>query len=369
MIGALALLFALASPPALPTEADATLGIEKGLAFLLTTQNEDGSWGGPANQMFPSGFANPVTYLCWQVGTTGLVCRALVEAGDDASFQAARRGLGFLARHGKLIRPAEWDVDNNWGLIYGLFALAHAIRDPRASEDDVAHWRAGAEQMLEGLKKYQSPRGGWGYYADPDSNWRPDWATSFTTAAAVIALTDAKDAGLEVDDKMLAAAVKAVQKSRLPNGAYDYDVQAVPRHFRMESINQVKGSLGRIQVGNVALIRGGGELPEGAVEEGLEQFFKHHKFLDAARNKPIPHEAYYANAAYFYMFGHYYASEALGETDDARREEWAGKLRREVLKCQQKDGAMWDFWIGDATKPYGTAFGVMTLSRTLSPKD
>lgn len=357
------------APAPLPTAEDATAGIERGLAYLLATQNDDGSWGGTRNVTFTSSFANRATYQAWQVGSTSLVCRALLELGDDTARAAARRGLDWVAAHGKLVRPAEWDVDNNWGLIYGLFALSGALRDPGFDEATKTPWLEGARQMLVGLKEYQSPRGGWGYYANPSSNWRPDWATSFTTAAAVLALVEAKDVGLEVDEKVLQAAVRAVERSRLPNGAYDYDVNAVPRHFRLESINQVKGSLGRIQVGNVAIRKAGGALPDGAIEEGLDLFFRHHKFLDVARNKPIPHEAYYANAAYFYLFGHYYAGEALEQTTDPRRPEWAARLRHEVLKCQQQDGSMWDFWIASDTKAYGTAFGVMTLAKTLTVSD
>ena len=97
---------------------------------------------------------------------------------------------------------------------------------------------------------------------------------------------------------------------------------------------------------------------------GLEQFVQHHKFLDVARNKPIPHEAYYANAAYFYLFAHYYAAQVLRTLPENRRGAFAPFVQAGILKTQQKDGAMWDFWIANNTKPYGTAFGVMGLDHT-----
>ena len=86
-----------------------------------------------------------------------------------------------------------------------------------------------------------------------------------------------------------------------------------------------------------------------------------------ARNKPIPHEAYYANAAYFYLFGHYYAAHSIELLPAERRGKWARQLREPVMKTQQADGSMWDFWIAGTTKASGTAFGVMTLARTLEP--
>jgi hypothetical protein len=345
--------------------------VEGGLAFLLESQNENGSWGGVRNATFTSGFANPATYHCWTVGTTGLATLAMLQLGSGEEAAAAvERGLDFLIANAVLTRPAEWDVDNVWGLVYGLDTLAKALVHPRYLDTDRGQTlRAAAETMIEGLAKYVSPRGGWGYYANPNANWQPEWATSFTTAVGVVALVNAREAGLEVPDKLLAATVRSVERCRQPNGAYTYSVNAFPRHLTLESINQVKGSLGRIQVGNYALYRAGAELPEGAMEEGIEQFFKHHKFLDAGRNKPIPHEAYYAVAAYFYLFGHYYAAAVIDTLPEEQRTQYGRLLRHEILKCRQKDGSFWDFWIASSTKPYGTAFSIMALAQTIEMWD
>lgn len=342
-------------------------GIDQGLGFLLSTQNADGSWGGVKNATFTSAFGNPATYHSWQVGTSSLVVITLMELGKNADAERAiDRGLDYLMANARLVRPADWDVDNVWGLIYNLTALTTALQQPRFREGERSiAIREAATTALNGLIKYQSPRGGWGYYADAESAWRPEWATSFTTAAGLLALVEARNAGLAVEDKVFRAAVRAVEMCRLPTGAYSYDVSPVPRHPRMESIDNVKGSLGRIQACNYALYEAGAELPEGALERGLELFFEHHKFLDAARNKPIPHEAYYANAAYFYLFGHYYAAKVLDVLPKAARARFVERLQHEILKCQQKDGSIWDFWIASNTKAFGTAFGVMALARTL----
>lgn len=341
--------------------------IERGIAFLLQAQNENGSWGGVRNATFTSGFANPATYHCWTVGTTALATQAVLELGTGADAEAAvDRGLAFLMKNANLKRPAEWDVDNVWGLVYGLNTLAIAYQHPRyreGSENEAL--RGAAETMIRGLSRYISPKGGWGYYAGADSAWRPEWATSFTTAVGVLALVEAKEAGLDVPDKVLNASVRLVERCRLPTGAYTYSADVFPRHLRMESIDRIKGSIGRIQVCNYALYRAGADLPDDAMEKGIEQFIGHHRFFDVARNKPIPHEAYYAVASYFYLFGHYYAALVLDALPERCQERWDPDLRRGLLKCQQKDGAFWDFWIASMTKPYGTAFSVMALGRTL----
>ena len=350
---------------------EGAVAVRTGLEFLLSTQNEDGSWGGVKNATFTSGFANPATYKTWQIGASALATRALLELGfkDDQAI-AVDRGLDFLMANAAPVRPAEWDVDNVWALVYGLDTISRALQHPRYAEGPRREKLITAGQtMLGGLKKYQSPRGGWGYYSNPNAGWRPEWATSFTTAVGVLAIQEARAAGLEIDEKVYGAAVKAVKRTRLPTGAYEYSVNAVPRHMTLESINQVKGSLGRIQVCNLALYRAGEDITQEDLVAGLEQFVKHHKFLDAARNKPIPHEAYYANAAYFYLFAHYYAAQVLAILPADERAKFAPHVEAGILDARQKDGSMWDFWIASNTKAYGTAFGTMALDNALKVED
>ncbi len=350
------------------SEKDVRRAMDRGVEYLLESQRKDGSWGGVRNATFTSAFANPATYHTWTVGTSGLATLAVLELGtNERAHAAVDRGLQFLIDNADLKRPAEWDVDNVWGLGYGLHTLARALQHERYRDSPRAEvLRKAAVTMVRGLRRYQSPRGGWGYYANPNSGWRPEWATSFTTAVVLLALVEAREAKVEVPDKVFRAAVRAVEHCRLPTGAYSYSVGAFPRHLRLESIDQIKGSLGRIQVCNFALYRtGSASLPARAREKGLELFFRYHRFLDVARNKTIPHEAYYANAPYFYLFAHYYAAQVIETLPPVSRDYWALRLRQDILKCQQKDGSFWDFWIASTTKPYGTAMSVMALARTL----
>lgn len=357
-----------------PTAQQARQAVQGGIAFLLKDQNSDGSWGshrGASNTFTGPVWSNPETHRSWTVATTGLCCMALLEAGDSPEADAALdRGIDYLLSNAVLKRPSDWDLDNNWGYLYALQAVAAALHHGRyADTPREARLRAIGQELIERLAVTQTLSGGWGYYSFDLPSRRPAWATSFMTAAVLLALYDAREQGLEVDEGMLERAVRAVKRCRLPNGAYTYSVEAVPDPRHSEWIDQVKGSLGRIQVCNLALYRfqAGPALEQ--LRVGIDQFFGQHRFLDIARKRPIPHEAYYLNSGYFYLFGHYYAAGVIEQLPpDQRRLCWP-KLRRELLKTQEKDGSMVDFFIHSYHRPYGVAFGILALSRSLAERD
>jgi hypothetical protein len=366
-------LLTMASPqdaaPA-PNPERVRVAIDRGIAFLLKDQNTNGSWGGAQDATTTwSGpvWSNPETHRAWKVATTGLCCAALVEAAQsDAALAAADRGVDYLVRNAAVKRPNEWDTMNGWAYVYGLQGLVAASTHPRyAGTQRKKDIDAAVPLYLRALAGHQSVSGGWGYLElNPPRTRRPQWATSFMTAAAVVVLEMAEDAGFEVDRAVVDRAVKLVKRCRLPNGGYTYHVRAIP-NLALEYIDQVKGSLARIEVCQAALIRAGEPVPLADRLTGLGHFFKEHRFLEIAMHKPVPHEAYYANSGYFYMFGHYYAADVIaGLPVEERQEHWP-RLRQEILKVQQKDGSIWDYDMHRYDRPYGVSFGIMALYRSL----
>src|SRR5262249_45173478 len=93
---------------------------------------------------------------------------------------------------------------------------------------------------------------GWGYYDFRVGSRRPATdSTSFMTAAALVALREAKDIGIEVPDKLIRGAVDSIHRQRNPDFSYLYGeyLKWVPQH----PINRPGGSLGRSQACNVSL--------------------------------------------------------------------------------------------------------------------
>jgi len=379
-MNALIALLVLAAASAVRSDVDRTApitsdqvraAIDKGVDFLLKDQNGDGSWGGPQDSITTwSGnmWSHPETHRAWKVATTGLCCAALIEVGrTDDAHQAADRAVRYLIDNADVKRPDIWDTMNNWAYIYGLQGLAIAYGNSRYADSPLrAEIAEAVPQYLDKLATFQSLNGGWGYLEfDTPRTRRPQWATSFMTAAAVVAMQQARRAGFEVDQKMVDRAVRVINRCRLPNGAYTYRVRNVP-NLHSEYIDQVKGSLSRIPVCQMALMMSGQDIPIQDRIFGLAHFFRDHKFLEIAMHRPIPHEAYYFNSGYFYLFGHYYASLVIEGLPPEDRSVYWPKLRHEIMKVQQKDGSMWDYDMHRYDRPYGVAYGLMALGRSMA---
>ncbi len=379
---------ALAVLPQIPAEESKALeGMQKSLQWLLENQEGNGAWGHWREPEADS-WTNPETQLSWQVATTGIGTLALSDLlersfllGQEPSgeiLQAWRRSLDYIFSNANVRRPSDWDTDHTWALVYGLAALTRAAQheawglpaDPSLQKKI----HATGAKLIERLWKYQTGLGGWAYYADETHAARPHWTTSFQTAVAVLGLLEARELGWKIKEDRLALAVEAIRRTRLPNGAYAYSVSLYPNPGDLDDINQTKGSLSRIQVCNLALYLaskagvGSDQQPQVGLEEmaeGLRLFFHEHRFLDAASGRPMPHEAWYANSGYFYFFGHYYAAGVLNLLKPDQRAHFRPKLWHETLKQQAKDGSLIDFKMNSYGKPYGTAYAISVLARTI----
>jgi hypothetical protein len=342
----------------------AQAGIDKALAWLVATQNHDGSWGSQSCETTLEMVFSIETHYAWCVAAHGLGTMMLLRAPETPERrQALDKAVRWLCDCRMTLRGSNWDNDAVWGWLYGAVATVDVARDPRFSAPE---WKSRVEhrgrQFVGWLARNQEPLGGFGYYDDPPFTRRPKWGTSFSTALVVPTLGFAEDLGWLEDQAVRERAMTYVRRCRLPNGAYEYDLNPVPRATGGEHINDVKGSLGRIQVCNWALRTGGEErLTDAMIRTGLEQFFEHHRFLHVARMRPIPHEAYYANAGYFFFFGHYYAALAIELLPLAEREPFRRQLREKVLATQRPDGSYCDFLGSSYMLTSSTAFATLAL--------
>src|SRR5437867_3757487 len=100
------------------TERPIDRAIAEGVAFLVSSQNPDGSWGtGRGTTDFDVMAAVPGSHDAFRVGTTGLCVLALREGGEK---EASRRGLDYLAAYDGLRRASRAEIYNVWGHTYAL---------------------------------------------------------------------------------------------------------------------------------------------------------------------------------------------------------------------------------------------------------
>ena len=342
--------------------------LERSLAWMLSEQNPDGTWGVfVPDDLMELGFA-PETFYDWNLASNFLVLLALMECEETPERRAAlERGLRAACEKRLPIRGEDWDNDAMWTALYATVTLTRAAADERLqSEPWKSMVQARGRDYAAILRRNQVIEGGWGYYDDPPFTHRPKWATSFSTACVVPALAAGLRLGWIDDPSIVQRAVRYVDRCRLPNGAYEYDLNPIPRLQGGEHINQVPGSLGRIQVCNWALKSVGvGKVTDDLVREGLERFFDEHRFLDAARMRPIPHEAYFANAGYFYFFGHYYAALVINTLPAAERESFHARLRPHLVKAMRENGSCTDFLNSDYDVLASTAFLALAIDAGL----
>ncbi|MBX3462107.1 MAG: hypothetical protein KF830_02975 [Planctomycetes bacterium] len=348
----------------------AQAGLDRAIGFLVGAQNPDGSWGSTSCETTMEMSFAVETHYAWSVAAHGLATMALLHARETPERRRALdRAVRWLCDCRMTRRGSNWDNDAVWGWLYGAVAMVEIALDPRYATDEWRDRVAGrGREFFAWLQRNQEPLGGFGYYDDPPYTRRPTWGTSFSTAAVVPALGLAAQFGWLPDAAVRDRAADYVRRCRLPNGAYEYDLNPVPRVSGGEHINDIKGSLGRIQVGNWALRRSGDPgITDAVIEQGLEHFFEHHRFLRVARMRPIPHEAYYANAGYFYFFGHYYCALAIELLPPARRESFRARLRPKLLETQRADGSFCDFLGSSYMVTASTAYAALGLAAGLVP--
>ena len=348
----LALAGCAAPPP--PPETPTDRAIARGVAFLVASQNPDGSWGtGKDSTDFDVMAMVPGSHDAFRVGATALAVMALRECGER---DASSRGLRYLASYDGTRRANRMEIYNVWAHTYGLQALARAWKEDRREE-----YRRMAERHLEHLGRYETFVGGWNYYDFEIGTQTPSMEpTSFGTSAALAALHEARQAGIKVPEGLVRRALARLKEMRKPDGSFLYgsDFRWKPLH----PANRDKGSLGRTQSGHFALRAWGeGGLSEKEVRAGLETFFREHRFLEIGRKRQYPHEAWYATSGYYYYYGHYYAALLVEGMPEFR-----APLADCILPHQEADGSWWDYKMWDYHKAYGTAFAVMALRRCRS---
>jgi hypothetical protein len=290
--------------------------VDRGLAYLASRQNEDGSFG-------RNSYARNVA-VCALCGMTFLARGNSPQRGEHGA--QVDRCLGFILQHSQesgFICMAE---ASSRGPMYG-----HGFATLFLSEVyGMSLTRNVREKLVKAVKLIvdtQNDEGGWRY--DP----RRHEADISVTVCQVMALRAARNAGIYVPNATIDRSVEYVQQCQNPDGGFMY------------MLTQPGDSLfPRSAAALVALYSAG--LYEGeAIRKGLEYLKRFPPSTD-----PYGEQSYY-------FYGHYYAVQAMWLAGGNYWTSWYPAIR-DVLLEQQRDNGSWF----DAISPeYGTAMATLIL--------
>jgi hypothetical protein len=357
------------APPLPPGKLESS--IQRGVRYLLSHQNKDGSWGSPRWTGGVDADPVPGAHHSFTTAVTALCIEALLDSGGDdpGVRQALARAEEFLLDNLPRLRRADrGNLPNVWAHAYGIQTLARLYG---LCPDDPARRRRLEEMIREQvafLKRFETVSGGWFYYAA--GMQRPMApAASFVNAAVLVAFDRARQTGVELPEKVVARAVQSLAEQRKPDSSYLYSADSpLDMAGAVYSINQPPGSLGRSQACNLALrLWGDKAITDLVLKTWLDRLVSRNGWLDMGRKKPIPHESFAQVAGYFFYFGHYYGALCVEQLPASDRPFYQDHLGNLLLRLQEEDGSWWDYPLYSYHKSYGTAFALMALARCRKP--
>jgi hypothetical protein len=359
---------ALSNPP---TAQAMQAAIDRGVAFMINSQLADGSWGTTTRKRM--GILTGVdARRDFEMATTCMGLQALIEVGADATpegLAAIERAEGFLLTNLPTYRYGNSnEMFNNWAHAYALQAIVAVLNHRPLTDEQRAEWIRLGQMQIRLLAAYQSLRGGWGYYqAWPRTRPPSLWATSFMTAAALIALDDARNAGLDVPRGMIAEATLALNHARAMDGSFTYTI-----HYLGDPVaepNRGLGAMARSPACLLALYVWGDDRHQPELfMNWLDRVIAREGWLNMERKEQFVHTGAHQIAAYYYFYCCYYVARVIEYLPPDRQEFYRLQLAHILLNRQDGDGSWWDFPLYDFYQGYGTSYALMAMQRCLPPE-
>ncbi len=295
--------------------------IQKGLAYLIKEQNEDGSFG--------SGRFGK------NIAVTAVACIALMGDGNlpgrGPYAKNVEAGLEFVLKSSTETGLLAADSTNGPMYGHGFAALfLGEIYGMTQGGGETAYSARVHEALVKAcrlIEQSQNPDGGWRY------NPVPYDADVSVTICQIMALRSARNAGIEVPKEVVDKAVEYVRQCQNPDGGFRYQ------------LNQGFSAWPRSAAG-VASLYYAGIYRDDALDKGVEYLTT--TALPGATSAPSAH----------YFYGHYYAVQAMFLAGGKHWAAWWPAIRKELLDRQDPEGSWPDQSVGPA---YGTAMSLIVL--------
>ncbi len=288
-----------AEAPELTEEAEKA--IERGLKFLIATQNKDGSWSSTKDGDKGGSHA---------IAGTSLGLMAFMVEGHFPGF--GRYGAALDRAKDYLLKRAEDSPNGTMNVkMYeiGLFTIAMSelwgmTSDPKDNKEI----QVALERVVQIILRSQSPLGGWRYAPRPDAG-----QDTSVTAMVFVSLASAREAGVLVPTET---------------------IERLTGYLRDQAFDERRGGFGYQGKGyTIACTAGGVYAAQLAGNRDTE-------WVEAALNslENDPKMFSRKDNGHFY-YSHYYAMQAMVQAGEERYAKWYPKIRDSLIALQQPNGS------------------------------
>lgn len=290
--------------------------IERGLRYLVSIQNSDGSFG---RGRYARNVA--ITALC------GLALMADGNLPGRGRYgEAVQKALDFV-----LVASTETGLlaaEASHGPMYGHGFAALFLGEIYGMNPDDTRVRDALARAVQLIENSQNDEGGWRY------NPVPNDADISVTICQIMALRSARNAGIKVPKETIDRAVRYVRACQNADGGFRYmmpgGASAWPR-----------------TAAGVASLFYAGIYQDDSIDRGLD-YLERHATPDGSGPTLQAH----------YFYGHYYAVQAMYLAGGKRWGHWWPLIRNELIEKQADHGGWVDYQAGQA---YSTAMALIIL--------
>jgi squalene cyclase len=293
--------------------------IEKALAWLAKSQGRDGSWGAEG------GGGN------YAMAMTGLAGLAILSAGHSPGrgkygpnvLRAVKYCLKHQDRDGLISSGSDGQSMYGHGFAMTFLAEAYGMDIGGEMTNEMK------DALTRAVKKTgqaQSSRGGW-YYSPNSGN-----DEGSVTVTQVQALRSARNAGIDVPEKVMNMAIDYIRKSQNADGGVRYSISGG-------------------QTSSPALSAAGAEV---MMMAGQYETKETKMICDYLKKNLDPNRT----QGYHDFYTNFYGSQAMFQIGGDYWVKYFTALRERLLKSQSADGS----WRGDIGSTYSTSIATLILA-------
>jgi Prenyltransferase and squalene oxidase repeat len=294
-----------------------TRSVERGLAYLASLQNDDGSFGRGRYGR--------------NVGIASLAALAFMADGNlpgrGRYGEQVTRALEFV-----LANKSESGLlaaESTTGPMYGHGFATLFLGEIYGMNPNDSRVRDALVRAIDLILNSQNDEGGWRY------NPVPYDADVSVTICQVMAMRSARNAGIKIPKDTIDRAVRYVRDCQNADGGFRY-------------MRQPGSSAWPRAAAGVASLFYAGVYEDDSIERGLEYLSSNSMIANTGGPQMQAH----------YFYGQYYATQAMYLAGGDRWEQWWSRVRDELIAMQSDDGSWIDHQAGES---YATAMALIVL--------